>query len=123
MGGRAWSSAAGNGGTRVSGTADQRALVWRSHYCGLMVLTHTYTRTSLAITHADPYKVCVQCGIWITGVLDKPRGPLTVVPCEHQRGYSDVCPSWGPVDGCRCAKILGQRDHGVPPAPAEGQVL
>lgn len=88
-----------------------------------MRLTHTYTRTYNVTTFADPYKKCRQCGGWITGALDKPHGPLIVVPCEHQAGYDDVCPSWGPVDGCECARFpWGVEYHGIP-FPVEGQVL
>ncbi len=65
------------------------------------MLTVTRTRTYNATLFADPYKQCQQCGGWIDGVLDNP-GPSILVPCEHQGGYRDVCPSWGPVDGCRC---------------------
>lgn len=87
-----------------------------------MALTHTYTKTHNAITYADPYKQCCQCGGWITGALDKP-GPLMLVPCEHESDYRDVCPSWGPVDGCRCIEHLGKREHGTPPTVENGQVL
>jgi hypothetical protein len=76
-------------------------------------LTHTTTQTYAVRRFADPYKQCIQCGNWIIGVLDKP-GPLVLVPCHHQSDYRDVCHSWGPVRGCRCAEVLGDRDHGVP---------
>lgn len=68
------------------------------------MITHTHTSTYNATTFADPYKKCRQCGDWITGALDAP-GPVILVPCEHQSDYRDVCPSWGPVDGCRCEPI------------------
>lgn len=77
----------------------------------------TYTQTFNVVTFADPYKVCRKCGGWITGVLDK-EGPLTVVPCQHTDGYDDVCPSWGPIGGCRCAAHLGEVRHGEPKATA-----
>lgn len=64
-------------------------------------MTCTYTRTSNAISYADPYKQCLRCGGWVDGVLDAP-GPIIVIPCEHESDYRDLCPSWGPVDGCRC---------------------
>lgn len=86
------------------------------------MLTVTHTKTWNATTFADPYKVCEHCGQWITGVLDKP-GPLILVPCEHESDYRDVCPSWGPVDGCSCVEHLGRRGHSTPPAPAPGAVL
>lgn len=60
---------------------------------------------------ADPYKKCEQCQGWIDGAFDVP-GPLLLSPCEHRSGYRDVCPSWGPVDGCRCAEynVTHQQD-------------
>lgn len=78
-----------------------------------MTLTRTHTKTYPVITFADPYKQCCQCEEWITGVLDKP-GPLILVPCEHESDYRDVCPSWGPVDGCRCVEHLGYKPHSEP---------
>jgi hypothetical protein len=66
------------------------------------MLTRTYTRTYNTVTFSDPYKKCCHCGQWIDGVLDKPEGPLIVVPCEHESAYRDLCSSWGPVDGCTC---------------------
>lgn len=50
---------------------------------------------------ADPYKKCPECGGWVDGTADVP-GPLLLVPCGHRAAYVDVCPSWGPVDGCGC---------------------
>lgn len=85
-------------------------------------MDHTYTRTHNVITFADPYKQCLRCGEWVDGALDAP-GPVIVVPCEHDRGYRDVCPSWSPVDGCHCIEQLGRRDH--PPRlarPGDGHV-
>ncbi len=79
-------------------------------------LSRTFTRTYNSIDFADPYKLCNSCGEWITGVLDMPIGPLIVLPCEHNRGYSDECPSWSPVDGCQCWEFLGRCAHGEPPA-------
>ena len=75
-------------------------------------LTHTHTRTHNAIRFADPYKVCNACGEWIDGVLDAP-GPTIVTPCEHRAGYTDLCPSWSPVDGCLCVEHLGHRPHAL----------
>jgi hypothetical protein len=79
-----------------------------------MTLTHTYVRTFNRIEFADPFKVCNQCRGWITGVLDNDHGPVIVTPCEHRAGYTDVCPSWGPVDGCSCKEHLGYVPHGTP---------
>lgn len=68
-----------------------------------MTLTHTYTRTWNTVEFADPYKKCRQCNDWVDGYLDMPTGRLTLVPCEHESDYRNVCPSWSPVDGCGCA--------------------
>ena len=65
-------------------------------------MSHTYTRTAPVTEFADPFKVCEECGGWITGVADIEGEPLILIPCEHQASYRDVCPSWGPVDGCKC---------------------
>lgn len=58
--------------------------------------THTYT----VRRPANPYLVCVQCGVKVHAWPDRP-GPLVNLPCGHF-GYRNLCPSWGPVDGCRC---------------------
>jgi hypothetical protein len=90
----------------------------------MLTHTHTHTRVYNAVTFSDPYKQCLRCSGWVTGYLVIPEGhglsPL--VPCEHQSDYRDVCSSWGPVDGCRCAQFPWGVDHGVP-FPVEGQVL
>lgn len=67
---------------------------------------------------ADPFKVCNQCGGWVTGArhIFSNGGKLLVLPCEHERGWEDVCPSWSPVDGCQCQEFLGRVPHGSPPA-------
>ena len=77
----------------------------------------TYTRTHNAVRFADPYKTCNVCGGRITGYLGNP-GPSILTPCEHDQGYTDACPSWSPVDGCRCEREFGHVDH---PAPAAVQ--
>ena len=74
-----------------------------------MTLTRTHTKTFNLIEFADPYKTCNMCGAWVDGVLDA-RKPINM-PCEHQTGYTDRCPSWGPVDGCQCVEHLGHRPH------------
>lgn len=76
--------------------------------------THTYTRTHEAIGFADPFKVCNQCGGWVTGILRTRRGPDLTTPCEHAQSYADVCPSWSPVDGCLCRERLGHVPHETP---------
>lgn len=83
----------------------------------MAVLTRTYTRTHNEIVFADPYKQCEQCGGWIDGALDAP-GPMIVAPCEHQSHYRDVCPSWGPIDGCTCPAGT----HPMRPVADDGKV-
>jgi hypothetical protein len=78
-----------------------------------MALTVVHTSTYSVTRFADPYKVCCECGRWITDALVRP-GLLTLTPCLHRSDYRDVCPSWGPVDGCCCVEFLADRDHGVP---------
>lgn len=53
------------------------------------------------VIFADPYKKCRGCGGWVDGV-DKSSGLGANIPCGHVISYDDVCPSWGPVDGCTC---------------------
>lgn len=83
-----------------------------------MTITHTYVAVYNERRFADPYCVCEACGGWITGVLDNP-GRMLVMPCEHDRGFGEVCPSWGPVDGCQCLTMLGHVPHGEPPVRSD----
>ena len=81
-----------------------------------MTITHTFTRTHTVTVPANPYLRCNVCQARVEGFVNGPAGDLlTLVPCGHRDSYYDVCPSWGPVDGCRCEK--GNRPHGDPPAP------
>lgn len=82
-----------------------------------MTITYTYVAVYNEREYANPYNVCDACGGWITGALDNP-GRLLVMPCEHDRGFHGVCPSWGPVDGCQCLAHFGYVTHGEPPARA-----
>jgi hypothetical protein len=82
-------------------------------------LTHTHTRVHLMLTPANPFLACRSCGKRAEEFHDDrcgsechlSEGPLTVFPCGHQDGYDDLCPSWGPVDGCTCLEVLGRVDH------------
>lgn len=80
----------------------------------------THTRTHVFVTWFNPYHLCDLCGRWVTGWHDIARcgcadGFNAVMPCGHDANAVDVCPSWGPVDGCRCVEQLGRVDHAVPP--------
>ncbi len=74
----------------------------------------THTRTHVYTRFANPYLLCTMCREFVTGFHDPKRcdcdGDYYITPCKH-RVYMDICPSWGPVDGCRCEESLGHRDH------------
>lgn len=72
---------------------------------------------------SDPYKKCRTCGAWVDGALTGP-GPLVLVPCGCQSDYDDLCPSWGPVDGCTCANYPDSPiQHDMrPPSAGDGKV-
>ncbi len=82
----------------------------------------TFTRTSNVIHFADPYKVCIACGGWVDGVRHLPDMVSENLPCEHRAAYRDACPSWGPVDGCRCVEVLGALPHPPRPSVPDGKV-
>lgn len=86
--------------------------------------TVTHVSTYNKVKYADHYVVCGACGGWVTGHLNMPEGHGIdlVMPCEHDRGSRDVCPSWGPVDGCQCQEHLGFVPHGEPPSRLEQNV-
>lgn len=82
-------------------------------------MTATHTRTHVYITWANPYIQCDQCGQWVTGWHDLDRcgcdeNYCWLEPCGHNAEATNVCPSWGPVDGCSCQQHLGRVDHGHP---------
>lgn len=77
----------------------------------------THTRTHVLITFADPYLRCDQCREWVPRWHNPDRCGCDEPgwhndPCGHQAGTTTACPSWGPVDGCRCP--TGEHDR--PPA-------
>jgi hypothetical protein len=65
----------------------------------------TAVRTHVYVTFADPYLRCDDCGERVVRYHDPARcgcdGGAHNVPCGHL-GVTSLCPSWGPVDGCRC---------------------
>jgi hypothetical protein len=73
------------------------------------------TRTHVYVTFADPFLDCLKCGqpvdAWHNAQACGCDSADWNVPCEHRAGIDGVCPSWGPVDGCRCAEVLGSVDH------------
>lgn len=81
----------------------------------MSTLTVTHTRTHLVITPANPFLACSTCGKRAEAFHGDRCGcgetrPVNM-PCGHYGGYDDLCPSWGPVDGCRCLEALGHVPH------------
>lgn len=78
-----------------------------------MTTTHTHT----IIEFANPFMRCEVCHNKVTGYIDPlqqvqactHRGEL--IPCRHNTGVNSVCPSWSPVDGCRCVQFFGKLYH------------
>lgn len=60
----------------------------------------THTRTYTRVTFANPHLRCDTCGEPVPAMRSDTKANL---PCGHL-GASSVCPSWGPVDGCTCAR-------------------
>ena len=63
------------------------------------------------IHFADPFKSCNACTHQVTGVTIVDEGMWPNIPCGHPASYRDLCPSWGPVDGCSCERMLGYVPH------------
>lgn len=63
-------------------------------------------------TFANPFIACAECGRRVTNTRHNPA--QANLPCGHQAEADTVCPSWGPVDGCRCLDSLGHVPHGTP---------
>ncbi|MEU7170328.1 hypothetical protein ABZ949_02405 [Micromonospora tulbaghiae] len=82
------------------------------------MLTHTRTRTYTVSHFANPYLACNTCGQRVAGFYPDRPGPSMHWPCGHTGEHRDLCPSWGPVDGCRCHDMPGGRHHGEPPMPS-----
>jgi len=79
------------------------------------VITVTHTRTHLVITPANPFLACATCGKRVEAFHDDQcgchlEGPVNM-PCFCRGGYDDLCPSWGPVEGCECLAHLGHVPH------------
>lgn len=77
----------------------------------------THTRTHVSSAFANPYLACDQCRARVTEWHVPHRCGCDESgwqnrPCGHQASVTSVCPSWGPVDGCRCMDHLGHVPHG-----------
>jgi hypothetical protein len=76
----------------------------------------TTTHTHVIEEFANPFLRCDTCGEWVLGwVRHEGQVPECqhlgqLYPCGHV-GATSVCPSWSPVDGCRCLEHLGSVDH------------
>jgi len=70
--------------------------------------THTFTRTHVCVTFANPHMVCETCRKLATGWHDNIQcgcdAANTNEPCGCPVGATSTCPSWSPVDGCTCAE-------------------
>jgi hypothetical protein len=84
-----------------------------------MAITRTHTRTHTEVTFANPHLVCDQCKKPVPAWHDNDKcgcdESFWNEPCGHKAGMTSVCPSWGPIDGCRCQESLGRVDHAAPP--------
>jgi hypothetical protein len=71
-------------------------------------VTHTYTRTHVHIEFADPHLICLTCAKPVPSWHNEDECGCDAGwwnnPCEHKAGITTLCPSWGPVDGCRCTE-------------------
>lgn len=71
-----------------------------------------HTRTALA----NPYLTCDQCRYQVTHVHDGTRCGCVPAgaenyPCGHPAASTSECPTWAPVEGCRCRAQLGRIRH------------
>lgn len=76
------------------------------------------TRTHVYVALANPFLVCDECKQsvprWHDPFVCGPgcEAPVSNQPCGHvNAGASSTCPSWSPVDGCRCQGHLGHVPH------------
>lgn len=59
---------------------------------------------------ANPFLTCNKCGKRVTDYALL-NGKHVNSPCGCSAGFESVCPSWSPVDGCRCMEHLGEVPH------------
>jgi hypothetical protein len=66
------------------------------------------TSKHVQIGFANPFLICNECKEKVPYWHDPNRcgpkcnDPFYNFPCEHTADVTSICPSWGPVDGCRC---------------------
>lgn len=84
----------------------------------MSTVTRTRTRTHVWVDLANPYLVCEGCGAPVARFHDHERCGCGEAELDRHEcgglGTVSVCPSWGPVDGCQCERVLGRVDHGGP---------
>jgi hypothetical protein len=75
-------------------------------------ISHTTTHTFTVERYANPFLVCTTCKQKVVGHIVSPEHVenWTNYPCRHM-GITSTCPSWSPVDGCRCLEHLGIVQH------------
>lgn len=80
----------------------------------------TSTHTHVVQPFANPYLRCDTCGEKVEGAIvlcDQGVGCEhldRLSPCGHL-GLTSICPSWGPVDGCKCKAVFGEVSHPMEP--------
>lgn len=78
-----------------------------------MSATHTHVITEFA----DPYLKCNICRrpargfVSMEGQVPECQHTGHLTPCGHMAMVTSDCPSWSPVDGCRCMEHLGHIPH------------
>lgn len=66
------------------------------------------TRTHVHVGFANPFLICTTCGAGVPYWHDPERcGCNTEMynyPCGHPGDIVSTCPTWSPVDSCKCKK-------------------
>lgn len=86
----------------------------------------TDTHTHIIVDFSSPYLRCDQCGGKVEGYVSyhnsveecEHRGQN--VPCGHECGFDEVCPTWSPVTGCNCKEQLGEVKHKIEKEKRDG---
>ncbi len=78
-------------------------------------ISHTTVHTFAIEHYANPFIVCDHCKNPVVGHIRSPERAENWknFPCHHL-GVHSICPSWSPVDGCRCQEHLGSVQHSSP---------
>jgi hypothetical protein len=78
-------------------------------------ISHTTVHTFTVEHYANPFLICTVCRKSVVGYIHSPEHAENWknFPCHHL-GITSSCPSWSPVDGCRCQEHLGSVEHSAP---------